>query len=339
MPEILLTGALGQIGRVLLQHLVDVHGPDAVLATDLPVDQKGLACTYRSLDATDAAAWKVLANEFKIKEVYHLVAVLSAKGEADPWRSWEINMSSWRNVIETASKWSDCKVFFPSSIAAYGPPLPPTVDESQVLTPTTSYGVSKAAGEMWADYAFQRFGLDVRCLRLPGVIGYQTLPGGGTTDYAVDIYHHALKGEKFSCFLGPDTRLPMIYMDDVLRGITELMAAPREVLAKAGSNLESISEEHASSARATAIYNLDGFSVTPAELHAEIKKYHPSFEIEYAPDFRQQIAESWPQKLDGKKARESWGWQPNYDLAATTEDMLAQLRVKNTTSNPSTTQV
>ncbi|MFK8054666.1 MAG: NAD-dependent epimerase/dehydratase family protein [Saprospiraceae bacterium] len=320
MPHILLTGALGQIGRVLLQHLVDVHGADAVLATDLPFNEPDLPCAYRSLDATDGVAWSELSKEFQFKEVYHLVAVLSAKGEANPWRSWDINMDAWRNVIENATQWPDCKVFFPSSIAAYGPPLPAKVDESQALTPTTSYGVSKAAGEMWADYAGVRFGLDVRCLRLPGVIGYQTMPGGGTTDYAVDIYHQALKGEMFTCFLAPDTRLPMIYMADVLRGVSELMAAPREVLAKAKGN------------RATAIYNLDGFSVTPAELHAEIQKHLPDFQIEYAPDFRQEIAETWPQELDGKKARETWSWQPNYDLASTTEDMLTQLRKKKPSS-------
>ena len=315
MPHILLTGALGQIGRVLLQHLVDLHGADAVLATDLPFDQQGLPCAYKSLDATDPEAWSKLAMEYTFTEVYHLVAVLSAKGEANPWRSWQINMSAWQNVIEHASNWPACKVFFPSSIAAYGPPLPKKVDESQVLNPTTSYGISKVAGELWADYAGQRFDLDVRCLRLPGVIGYQTMPGGGTTDYAVDIFHVASKGDDFTCFLGPDSRLPMIYMDDVLRGISELMAAPKEVLSKDGSTL-------------TAIYNLDGFSVTPAELHAEIQKHHPNFQIEYAPDFRQAIADGWPQELDGTKARDTWGWKPKYGLASTTADMLSQLKKK-----------
>lgn len=316
MPHILITGALGQIGRVLLQHLVDVHGKDAVLATDLPFDQSNLPCAYRSLDATDGEAWSKLAKEFRFKEVYHLVAVLSAKGEANPWRSWEINMKAWQNVIEHATHWPACKIFFPSSIAAYGPPLPSMVDEAQVLTPTTSYGVSKVAGELWADYANLKFGLDIRCLRLPGVIGYQTMPGGGTTDYAVDIFHQALKDEPFTCFLGPDTRLPMIYMDDLLRGILELMATPREVLAQAESGPSS------------AVYNLDGFSVSPAELFAEIKKHKPGFEIKYAPDFRQGIADDWPQELDGAKARKTWGWQPKYDLALTTSDMLKQLQSK-----------
>lgn len=331
-PTILVTGALGQIGRVLLEHLVSLYGNEAVLATDLNPSPGSLPCRYLQLDATSTDAWLKLSESHQFKQVYHLVAVLSAKGEANPWNSWDINMKAWRNVLESAQKWPGCRVLFPSSIAVFGPPLPVRVDESQVLMPTTSYGISKAAGEMWGEYAAQHFNVDVRSLRLPGVIGYQTLPGGGTTDYAVDIFHKAVNKEKFTCFLAPDTRLPMIYMDDVLRGITEVMAVPKEVLTKVASRAKTsatLPEEASFNSRQAAIFNLEGFSITPRELAEEIKLHNPDFEIEYAPDFRQKIAEAWPQELDGTLARKTWNWVPKFDLASTTLEMLTNLQAKH----------
>ena len=330
-PSILVTGALGQIGRVLVEHLVTLYGADEVLATDLSPTPGTLPCAYQTLDATSKAAWQELGKAHQFDQVYHLVAVLSAKGEANPWNSWDINMQAWRNVLESAQQWKNCRVFFPSSIAVFGPPLPVRVDESQVLTPTTSYGISKAAGEMWGDYASQHFGVDVRCLRLPGVIGYQTLPGGGTTDYAVDIFHKAVRGEKFTCFLAPHTRLPMIYMDDVLRGITELMEAPKEVLTKVPTTILEAKTKLAiasSTHRQAAVFNLEGFSISPEELAKEILRHYPDFEIDYQPDFRQKIAEAWPQELDGSLAKATWNWVAKHNLASTTQEMLTNLRAQ-----------
>lgn len=310
-PKILVIGALGQIGRVLVSELIQKHGSKAVLATDLKESADDLDCPYQKLDATDKTAWNLLSSRYEFEEVYNLVAVLSAKGEQMPWKSWAINMTAFENVVETAKTWKNCKVFFPSSIAAYGPPLPQKADETTVLFPTTSYGISKAAGEMWAHYANTKLGLDIRCLRLPGVIGYQTMPGGGTTDYAVDIYHKAVAGEPFECYLKADTRLPMIYMDDVIKGILDLMEKPKSTFA----NKEGL----------PAVFNLNGFSVTPEELATEIKRHIPTFKINYKPDFRQQIAEDWPQELDGKRAAAVWNWKPKYGLQETTEDMLTAL--------------
>ena len=309
--RILITGALGQIGRVLIDDLVDRYGADAVLATDLREAPLGLPCDYRSLDATDAAAWASLsAEEGPFTRIYHLVAVLSARGEQDPWRSWDLNMQAWRNALQMAGGWPGCRIFFPSSIAVYGPPLPQTVSEEQVLRPTTVYGISKAAGEQWGAYLFEKYGLDVRCLRLPGVIGHQTMPGGGTTDYAVDIFYSAVKGETFRCFLSEHAALPMIYMDDLLRGIEEFMCADRSQLNK------------------QAVYNLDGFSVTPGVLAKAIQNKMPDFEIVYAPDHRQAIADSWPQELNGSAASRDWNWTPQFDTEATVQAMLEALHAK-----------
>lgn len=317
--RILVTGALGQIGRVLIDHLLALEPGADLLATDLrePPRETPLPCAFARLDATDGAAWQRLREQRDFDEVYHLVAVLSATGERDPWWAWDLNMRSWRHVLESAAVWPACRVFFPSSIAAYGPPLPASVDESQTLHPTTVYGISKAAGEQWARYAYPKFGVDVRSLRLPGVIGYQTMPGGGTTDYAVDIFHRAVAGEPYTCFLAAGTRLPMIYMDDVLRGITELTRTPRQVLAEARPP------------HGDPVYNLAGFSVTPAELARAIREHVPNFAIDYAPDDRQAIAESWPERLDGTRAADDWGWQPRYDLTATTREMIAHLSPAN----------
>ncbi|MDX2135031.1 MAG: NAD-dependent epimerase/dehydratase family protein [Saprospiraceae bacterium] len=307
-PErILLVGAGGQIGTVLTQALRDVYGADNVLATDLHA-LAGHAGPTALLDATNRADMGALVQQFKPTQMYHLAAILSATGEKNPLWAWGINMDSLFNVLETARENGVKKVYYPSSIAVFGELAPP-IDTPQhaVLIPTTVYGISKVAGEHWANYYFRRYGLDVRSLRYPGIIGYQSPPGGGTTDYAVDIYHHAAQGKPFTCFLGPDTRLPMLYMDDAIRATLELMEAPADRLTVRTS------------------YNLAGMSFTPAEVTASIQKHVPDFQVAYAPDFRQAIADSWPKSIDDAAARHDWGWKPEFDLDAMTADMLKHL--------------
>lgn len=305
--RILLVGAGGQIGTVLTQALRDVYGAGNVLATDLHA-LSGHDGPTAILDATNRADMVALVQQFKPTQMYHLAAILSATGEKNPMWAWGINMDSLFNVLESARENGVKKVYYPSSIAVFGEQAPP-IDTPQysVLIPTTVYGISKVAGEHWANYYFRRYGLDVRSLRYPGIVGYQSPPGGGTTDYAVDIYHHAAQGKPFTCFLGPDTRLPMLYMDDAIRATLELMEAPANRLTVRTS------------------YNLAGMSFTPAEVAASIQKHMPDFRVTYEPDFRQAIADSWPKSIDDSAARNDWGWNPRFDLDAMTADMLAHL--------------
>jgi len=308
--RILLVGAGGQIGTVLTAALRDAYGADNVLASDLhPLEgQDGPTAT---LDATKRADLEALAARHRATQIYHLAAILSATGEKNPMWAWDINMSSLFNVLEVARTQGIQKVYYPSSIAVFGEQAP-AVDTPQYapLIPTTVYGISKVAGEHWANYYFKRYGLDVRSLRYPGIIGYQSMPGGGTTDYAVDIYHHAAKQQPYTCFLGPDTRLPMLYMDDAIRATIELMEAPAERI------------------KVRTSYNLAGMSFTPAEVTDAIRQHVPDFEVSYVPDFRQAIADSWPQSIDDSAARSDWGWAPRFDLRAMTADMLAQLAMR-----------
>jgi len=310
--RILLVGAGGQIGTVLTAALREVYGADNVLASDLhPLDgQSGPTAT---LDATKRADLAALCAQHRATQIYHLAAILSATGEKDPMWAWDINMSSLFNVLEVARTQGIHKVYYPSSIAVFGEQAP-AVDTPQFspLIPATVYGISKVAGEHWANYYFKRYGLDVRSLRYPGIIGHQSMPGGGTTDYAVDIYHHAAQHLPYTCFLGPDTRLPMLYMDDAIRATIELMEAPAEQI------------------KVRTSYNLAGMSFTPAEVTAAIRIRMPDFEVQYVPDFRQAIADSWPQSIDDSEARRDWGWAPRFDLQAMTADMLAQLAVRYT---------
>jgi len=313
--HILITGAKGQIGSVLTTTLRKRHGQEAVLATDIRHDPSDEG-PFEVLDALDGDTLHELVRRYKITQIYHLAAILSAKGEQNPLRSWDINMRSLFNVLEV-SRQEGVQLFFPSSIAVFGPNTPRlNTPQETVMQPGTVYGISKVAGENWCQYYFDRHGLDVRSIRYPGLISYQSLPGGGTTDYAVDIYHHAVKGESFSCFLQADTRLPMLYMEDAIRGTVELM------------------ESDAAQIRVRSSYNLSGMSFTPAELAAEIRKHVPQFEITYAPDFRQKIADSWSDTIDDSVAREHWGWQAQYDIAAMTEDMLKQLAKQYGVSAP-----
>jgi nucleoside-diphosphate-sugar epimerase len=307
MEKILLIGAGGQIGTVLTTALRNAYGAANVLATDLnPLDdQDGPTAT---LDATSAGAMAELVSRFKPSQVYHLAAILSATGEKNPMWAWDINMNSFFNVLEAARTYSVKKVYYPSSIAVFGEQAPAVLTPQYApLIPTTVYGISKVAGEHWANYYFQRYGMDIRSLRYPGIIGYQSMPGGGTTDYAVDIYHHAIRGDSFRCFLREDTCLPMLYMDDAIRATLELMEAPAEKLTVRTS------------------YNLAGMSFTPREITQSIQKHLPAFNTTYEPDFRQAIADSWPRSIDDTAARRDWGWVPRFDLDAMTADMLTHL--------------
>jgi threonine 3-dehydrogenase len=308
--RILITGAGGQIGAVLTEALRDVYGDDHVIATDLrPLgEQSGPTAV---LDALDGAALEELVRKERINQIYHLAAILSATGEKDPMWAWNINMTSLFNVLEVARQRSLSRVYFPSSIAVFGREADRKhTPQFEVLIPETVYGISKVAGEQWANYYYRRYGLDVRSLRYPGIIGYQSMPGGGTTDYAVDIYHYAVQQKAYECFLRADTRLPMLYMPDAIRATLELMEAPASRISVRTS------------------YNLAGMSFSPAEVTDSIRELMPNFKVSYKPDFRQAIADGWPEVIDDAHARHDWNWKPEFDLEAMTKDMLHHLALK-----------
>jgi nucleoside-diphosphate-sugar epimerase len=303
----LIVGANGQLGSVLTNALQAEYGENRVIASDIRMPKKEMG-QFELLDTLDKEQLHRLIRKYQITEIYQLAAILSAKGEENPQLAWDINMNGLFNVLEMARE-HRLKVFFPSSIAVFGSHSPRQLTPQEtIIHPETIYGISKAAGENWCQYYHLKYGVDVRSLRFPGVIGYQSMPGGGTTDYAVEIFHSAVKEEKFNCFLKSDTRLPMIYMPDVIRATLELMQAPEDQVTVRTS------------------YNLASMSFTPAEIYATIRKHFPDFSIEYQPDFRQKIAESWSETIDDSKARADWGWQPEYDLESMTDDMIYHLR-------------
>ncbi|MBM3294479.1 MAG: NAD-dependent epimerase/dehydratase family protein [Candidatus Aminicenantes bacterium] len=310
-PRILITGASGQIGTELLKLLGLRYGPENVLAADIqPLlqDPNAVESPFEILDVTDAGRVEDLVRRRGVDTVYHLAAVLSASGEKDPLKAWNVNIQGTVNILEAARKAGPARVFIPSSIAAFGPETPRLrTPQETVLRPTTIYGVTKVAGELLAEYYVGRFGLDVRGCRFPGIISHETPPGGGTTDYAVAIFYEAVRTGRYVCFLREDSRLPMMYMPDCLKSITDLMAADFSRL------------------RHHADFNIAAMSFTPAELAAEIRKHIPGFTVEYKPDFRQAIADSWPESIDDSAAREEWGWRPDYDLGAMTADMIGVL--------------
>lgn len=300
--NILIIGAGGQIGTVLLQKLREEFGVDSVFATDLKANE---ALSIQSLDVMDKEALQAVVKSQNIKVIFHLAAILSARGEQNPKWAWDVNMGGLFNVLETSKELGVEKVFYPSTIAVFGEEIPLTDTPNHVpLIPATVYGISKVAGELWAKYYFDKYGLDVRSVRYPGVIGYQSLPGGGTTDYAVDIFHSDAKKEVFKCFLKPETTLPMIFMDDCIRATIDLMKAPKEAI------------------KCRTSYNIAGISFSPEEIAAEIKRQNPNFEIVYEPDFRQQIAESWPQSINDSLAKKDWNWSPKYNL----QDLVSIMR-------------
>lgn len=307
--KILIAGGGGQLGTVLYQALNEKYGPENVILTDVrPLDSG--SNPFEILNVTDYSQIVNIIRKYGVTKIYHLAAILSARGEADPTFTRQVNSDGFFNILRASVEENVKQVFYPSSIAVFGPDTPKDAAQNINLLPTTVYGVTKASGEKWANYFHHRYGLDVRSLRYPGVIGYQSMPGGGTTDYAVTIFHSALKGEKFSCFLNKDEKLPMIYMDDAIRATLELMDAD------------------SSSILTRASYNVAGLSFTPEEIAAEIQKHIPDFVIEYAPDERQTIAASWPDSILDEEARKEWNWRPDYDLESLVADMIKNLSPK-----------
>lgn len=309
--RILITGAHGQLGSVLTKKLQETYGIDHVVASDLRSDDTFFG-RFEILDATDFERIKSVISEYGITQIYHMAAILSANGEKRPLVTWDVNMKTFFNVLEASRLLGVKKVFYPSSIAVYGDNAPKKMTpQDYFLKPTTVYGMSKAAGENWSNYYFEKYGLDVRSIRYPGVIGYQSLPGGGTTDYAVDIYHKAINEGVFECFLEASTELPMIYMDDAIRATIEVMEAPAENITVRTS------------------YNLAGMSFSPEQQAKSIQKVYPEFKITYKPDFRQKIADSWPNSIDDSNARNDWNWKPQYNLESMTTDMIKNLKLKS----------
>jgi nucleoside-diphosphate-sugar epimerase len=313
MPRVLVTGALGQIGSELVPALRGVHGPDNVVATDIrmPTAPGGGGGPFEHLDSTDPQRLHDIVRKYKIGTIYHLSALLSAVAEERPQTAWQINMGSLYGVLEVA-RHHRCAVFFPSSIGAFGAGTPrDATPQDTIQRPSTIYGVTKVAGELLCDYYAQRFGVDVRGVRYPGLISYQAPPGGGTTDYAVHIFHQAIRYKHYTCFLRADTCLDMMYMPDAIRAAIELMAADPARL------------KHRNA------FNVAAINVTPERLAAEIRKHIPGFAIDYEIDpLRQSIADSWPRSMDDSAARAEWGWQPTYDLARMTADMLEKLQAR-----------
>jgi nucleoside-diphosphate-sugar epimerase len=306
--KILIIGANGQIGTELAEALAQRHGPAAVVTSDLAPQGRLPHLRHEALDVTDAAALAAAVKRHGITQIYLLAAALSASGEQHPQWAWHLNMTGLLNVLELARTAKLQRVFWPSSIAAFGPGTPADAPQHTVMDPGTVYGISKLAGERWCAWYHARHGVDVRSLRYPGLISWKTPPGGGTTDYAVDIFHGALKAGRYTSFLRADTRLPMMSMSDAIRATLALMDAPADAITERGS------------------YNLAGCSFTPAEIAAEIARLVPGFTLDCAPDFRQAIADSWPQAIDDSLARRDWGWAPQDDLRAIVAEMLAELR-------------
>ena len=307
--RILIIGANGQIGTELAQALAQRHGNHNVITSDVVPQGRLPHLAHEMLDVTDAAALTSVVERHGITQIYLLAAALSANGEKHPMWAWDLNMKGLLNVLELARVHKLDRIFWPSSIAAFGPNTP-SIDTPQttVMDPTTVYGISKLAGERWCAWYHAKHGVDVRSIRYPGLISYKTPPGGGTTDYAVEIFHAALKQGRYSCFLEEGQALPMMYMPDALRATIELMEAPAGSITERGS------------------YNLAGISFTPAQIAEAIRAEVPGFEISYAPDFRQAIAANWPQSIDDSAAARDWGWKPAFDLQAMVKDMLDALR-------------
>ncbi len=307
--KILVIGAGGQLGTELVQGLWKVYGEESVIATDIKDPQGVLTkARFEILDVLKQKHLFDFIQKNEITQIYHLAAVLSATGEKNPKFAWHLNMDGLIHVLDAAVEFKVEKVYWPSSIAVFGPATPRQhTPQDTIMNPTTIYGITKLVGERWCEWYFRNKGVDVRSLRYPGLIGYKSKPGGGTTDYAVDIFFKALTEKKYECFLKPDAYLPMMYMEDAVKATLDLMKAPAEKIKVRSS------------------YNISAMSFCPGEIAAEIKKHIPDFEITYRPDFRQQIAESWPDSIDDTPARQDWGWKPQYDLKRMTAEILHHL--------------
>lgn len=318
MSSVLVTGANGQIGSELVDVLPNRHGVDVVVGLDIepppqPNGQRS-SVSFEVEDIRDREALAEIVTTHEIDTVYHLASLLSATGEERPDQAWDVNMTGLKNVLDLGRK-HDLQIFWPSSIAVFGPSTPrDNTPQQTILDPATMYGVTKRSGELLCQYYHRRYDLDVRSLRFPGLISYKTAPGGGTTDYAVEMYAHAARNEDYNCFLGPDTRLPMMYMPDAVRATLRLMDSPKEELSVRDS------------------YNIGAFSFSPSELAAAIQRQVPDFSCTYAPDRRQKIADAWPSSVDDTAARTDWDWAPTYDLEAMTVDMLDHLGKEQQTS-------
>lgn len=305
--RILIIGACGQIGTELTLKLREIHGNEQVVASDI---REGAAELMRSgpfeiLNATDEPQIRNIVEKYEIKQVYLMAAMLSATAEKAPMKAWNLNMDSLFHILNLGKEGKIDKIFWPSSIAVFGPTTPKDgTPQTTIMEPTTVYGISKQTGERWCEYFHRKFGVDVRSIRYPGIISYKTLPGGGTTDYAIEIFHEALKNSEYTSFLAKDAALPMMYMDDAIKATIDIMEAPAKKIKIRSS------------------YNLGAISFTPEILAAEIKKHIKDFEISYEPDFRQSIAESWPSSIDDSAAREDWGWKHEFDLERMTKTML-----------------
>ena len=313
MHRILVTGADGQIGSELTPALRARYGQENVVATDIAEPCPALCDNgpFEFLDVTQKGAIAAVVDRYNIDTIYHMAAILSATGERKPQLAWNVNANGLYKILEVARERKLTRVFYPSSIAAFGPDTPKdSTPQKTVMRPTTMYGITKVTGELLGNYYFQRFGLDIRSVRYPGIISSETPPGGGTTDYAVEIFYEAIKHKRYTVFVREDTVLPMMYMPDCIRATIMLMETDLSEL-----------KHHAD-------FNLAGLSFSAGELAAEIKKHIPDFVCEFRPDFRQEIADSWPRTIDDSTAREEWGWEPEYDLATMVEDMLEKLGKK-----------
>lgn len=315
MKKILVTGAVGQIGSELTMELRRRYGNDNVLATGRKTKPSKTLLNsgpFEFIDITIPDTVEKVVDEYNIDTIYNMAAILSAVGEEKPSLCWNVNVNGLHNILEIARERKMARVFVPSSIAVFGPETPrENTPQETVLKPKTMYGITKRCGELLGDYYFKKFNLDVRGLRYPGIISNETLPGGGTTDYAVEIFYEAIENKKYTCFVKEDTVLPMMYMPDCIKGTIDLM------------------ETDISKLKHHSDFNLTAMSFSAGELVAEIKKHIPDFICTYKPDFRQDIADSWPRSIDDSAAREEWGWKPEYDLPAMTKDMLEKL-VKDT---------
>lgn len=310
MRRILVIGSCGQIGTELVPALREKYGNDNVIATGRrtpPPKKLKEGGPFIYLDALEIDALKKVLYEYEIDTIFHMASILSATGEKMPQTAWNININGLINVLETSRSYKIKNVIWPSSIAAFGPTTPrDNTPNTTILEPTTMYGITKVAGELLAEYYYKKYGLDTRSMRLPGIISSETLPGGGTTDYAVEIFYEAIKKKQYTCFLKEDTYLPMMYMPDCNKCIIDLLEADNLKLKRR-------------------VYNVTGMSFSAGEIAAEIKKHIPEFQIDYEPDFRQEIADSWPKSIDDSIAREEWNWNPSYDLTSMTKDMIDKL--------------
>ena len=311
MPKILIIGACGQIGTELTHSLRAIHGTENVIASDIRKLNNDVVNSgpFEVVNALDFNQIEHLIEKYQIDEVYLMAALLSATAEKNPAFAWDLNMNSLFHVLNLAKAGKIKKIFWPSSIAVFGPTTPKeNTPQFTIAEPSTVYGISKQAGERWCEYYHNIFGVDVRSIRYPGLISWTTPPGGGTTDYAVDIYHKAIEDKTYECFLSAQTALPMMYMNDAIRATIEIMQAPAE------------------SIKIRSSYNLSAISFTPEEIAEEIKKHIPEFTITYNPDFRQKIADSWPSSIDDSSARRDWGWNHKFDLDKMTVEMLKNLQ-------------